>query len=377
MKKILAILCVIVVAGLMFVLFGSMLTTQQAQGQPRTDCSTTPGALPGTVPQPYNSTFTEASSYYMIDPALEPAIFMSEHGNIWPNPDGPWATSPVGATGPFQFMPSTWTSYGNSNPKNRNGDPQNLLDSAYAAAHYLKDLGAYVNMPAGDPMAPKKGTVAWVAGAYNGGAPIVGNIENDRYRQNAVAKYLEFKGNTVLAPAQTIPNDTCVPLPKNAGSVLNLMRNPNITFSHPGPELQDLASGRISPRLVALLAQIASTHKISIFALASDHKPGTNHEAGRAADIWMVDGDNCYPPRRSGGCWQMAQELDRIGGACNRLNSSTTTTPDPVPTASLARTTTTMCTWATTARSAPSITTMGSIRAHKKPSTALHESPAD
>jgi hypothetical protein len=95
---------------------------------------------------------------------------------------------------------------------------------------------------------------------------------------------------------------------------LDLIKNPNITFSHPGPEIGDLESGRISPRLVALLTQIASTHTISIFALASDHSPGTNHEAGRAADIWMVDGVNCYPPRRSGACWELAQSLDLIQG---------------------------------------------------------------
>ncbi len=93
-----------------------------------------------------------------------------------------------------------------------------------------------------------------------------------------------------------------------------LARNPRITFSHPGPERGDLAAGRISPRLVSLLSLIASKHTISIFALASDHNPGSNHEAGRGADIWMVDGDNCYPPDKSGGCWQLAQELDQISG---------------------------------------------------------------
>ncbi|MCA1678221.1 MAG: hypothetical protein LC777_04350, partial [Actinobacteria bacterium] len=37
--------------------------------------------------------------------------------------------------------------------------------------------------------------------------------------------------------------------------------------------------GRISPRLVSLLSLIARKHTISIYALASDHNPGTNHEA--------------------------------------------------------------------------------------------------
>jgi hypothetical protein len=93
-----------------------------------------------------------------------------------------------------------------------------------------------------------------------------------------------------------------------------LARNPKITFSHPAAELGDLRSGRVSPRLVSLLALIAQRHTISIFALASDHNPGSNHEAGRGADIWMVDGDNCYPPDKTGGCWALAQELDRLGG---------------------------------------------------------------
>jgi hypothetical protein len=317
MKKLLFFLCVAAVGGLSYLLFGSLLSIGSlATAQVRADCATVPGVLPEVVPQPYNSTFTEASAYYQIDPDLEAAIFLSEHSNSWPNSDGPWARSPKGAVGPFQFMPGTWAAYGDSNPKNPFGDPKDLTDAAYAAAHYLKDLGGSVNMPAGDPMVPERGTVAWVAGAYNGGQPIIGDSENDSYRVNAVTQYLALQGKSASEEDQLIPNDTCVSAYTgvNSGSALELMSNPNITFTHPGPELNDLASGRISPRLIALLTRIASTHRISIFALASDHTPGTNHEAGRAADIWEVDGVNCYPPRKAGACWRLAQDLDAIQG---------------------------------------------------------------
>jgi hypothetical protein len=93
-----------------------------------------------------------------------------------------------------------------------------------------------------------------------------------------------------------------------------LATNPNITFANSLAQLNDLRFGRISPRMVALLSTIAERRKITVTALASDHAPGTNHEAGRAADIAIVDNDNCLPPDRAGACWQLAQELDRIEG---------------------------------------------------------------
>jgi hypothetical protein len=348
----------LIVVGAIFsvcaLLFLSALLGGQAsynQAVAAFDCTTTPGILPGVVPQPYNSIFTAASVKAKIDPALLAAVFMSEHSNTWPNSHGPWATSPMGANGPFQFLVgpgSAWDAYSDSNPNHPQGDVQNLTDSAYAAAHYLADEGGHVNMPAGDPNSPIKGTVSWAAGAYNGGAPItdpssIGYRENHNYRVNAVAKYLEFKGDSPSAgsnvsqatPVETeqIPNDTCAPLPDSPGSVsaLELTRNPKITFTHPGPELNDLTSGRVSPRLIALLANITTKHTIGIFALASDHHPGTNHESGRAVDIWMVDGDNCYPPRMAGACWKLAQELDRLLGCLHPTELIYFYDPGPSP----------------------------------------------
>jgi hypothetical protein len=493
------------ITGMLLAAAGSIDTTQKEE------CGATTGTLPsGKVPSPYNGIFTAAANFYKIPPALEAAIFMSEHGNTWPNPNAAQDTSPQNAQGWFQFIPSTWAAYSDSNPNHLNGDVQNLADSAYAAAHYLANLGAKPDMPPGNPNAPVKGSVAWVAGAYNGGTPIVGDSENDAYRKNAVEKYLEFSGastNSTAGTVQTVSNSgsvyvlgdsialgakqdlanllgsrysktsidasksrsisgpgvtpgyntsglqavkqdasqirnasvviielgtndirggaafesrvdsliaavratqtqasiywveifsqgpvdkdslnkslrdrasadryqviptdgkgitlssdgvhptpegsttfaklvsgmstleqvsgaSCIDAPVAPGTAEGLIHNQNITFTHPGPELDDLRSGRISPRLIALLAWIAARHKIGIFALASDHGPGTNHEAGRAVDIWIVDGDNCFPPDKSGGCWQLAQELDALKGCLHPTELIYYFDPGPSP----------------------------------------------
>ena len=99
----------------------------------------------------------------------------------------------------------------------------------------------------------------------------------------------------------------------------------------PVAQLTDLRSGRVSPRLIALLALVAHHHRVTITALASDHYPGTNHEAGRATDIAIVDGDNCYPPHRSGGCWTLAQQLDRLEGCLHPTELIYYFDPGPSP----------------------------------------------
>jgi hypothetical protein len=94
-----------------------------------------------------------------------------------------------------------------------------------------------------------------------------------------------------------------------------LRRNSRITFLHPQEE-DDLRSGRVSPRLIALLSLITQRHRIALFALQSDHRAGTNHEAGRAADIARVDGESCdadaHP--RTGHCYTLARELFAMRG---------------------------------------------------------------
>jgi hypothetical protein len=110
-----------------------------------------------------------------------------------------------------------------------------------------------------------------------------------------------------------------------------LATNPNITFANALAQRHDLRFGRLSPRMVALLSTIAQRRTITVTALASDHAPGTNHEAGRAADISIVDDDNCFPPDRAGACWQLAQQLDRIKGCLHATELIYFFDPGPSP----------------------------------------------
>lgn len=98
--------------------------------------------LPGSVPAPYHDLFIAAANKQGAPAALVAAIFFAgEHGSSWPDPAGPWASSPVGASGPFQFMPATWEAYKIDGDGDGKADIQNLTDAAFGAANYLAASG--------------------------------------------------------------------------------------------------------------------------------------------------------------------------------------------------------------------------------------------
>lgn len=129
------------------------------------------GTLPDSVPEPYNEIFTRAGQKHNVEPALVAGIFhYGEHGGSngagWPNPPPPygtapsfgeegypWRSSPVGASGPFQFMPATWEGYKDdgTDPPDGTMDIQDLEDSAFGAAKYLAANGGTAGAPLGDP----------------------------------------------------------------------------------------------------------------------------------------------------------------------------------------------------------------------------------
>jgi hypothetical protein len=116
-----------------------------------------PGTLPSYVKEPYNSIFTAAAAKYNIDPAALVGIFYNEQygftnsvstfeQHTWPNPPPPYGSGVpwnngggAGAEGPFQFLPSTWTSQGVDGNGDGKADPNDLTDAAFGAAHYLSD----------------------------------------------------------------------------------------------------------------------------------------------------------------------------------------------------------------------------------------------
>jgi membrane-bound lytic murein transglycosylase B len=81
------------------------------------------------------SYYDEASRRYGVDPSYLASInfIESNFGRVKDN-------SSAGAQGPMQFLPSTWTQYG------QGGDIHNSHDAILAAARYLQRNGAPYNM---------------------------------------------------------------------------------------------------------------------------------------------------------------------------------------------------------------------------------------
>lgn len=90
-----------------------------------------------------------------------------------------------------------------------------------------------------------------------------------------------------------------------------VLANKNI-FLTPG-QRADMESGGLDSRLLSTLAWLGENHEITISALRKDHAPGTNHEAGRAADIAIVDKWICRGGRDDP-CADAVRELARVQG---------------------------------------------------------------
>lgn len=163
---------IVMLGSTFFVILGGAVAISAlalTMGGGSTTLSTNSGDLANVtdIPDVLKPIFVAAGQKFEVSPAFVAAIFWKEHGEGWQT-EGPWASSPVGANGPFQFMEKTWEGW--SAPNNSNGkyetepktiakyggygqdgdgdgkaDVQNLLDSAFAAAKLLGANGAAPN----------------------------------------------------------------------------------------------------------------------------------------------------------------------------------------------------------------------------------------
>lgn len=136
------------------------------------------------IPEELKPVFTAAGSRYQVSPAFIAAIFYKEHGENFPIA-GPWASSPAGANGPFQFIEKTWegwscagnsngifetnplkicSGYGQDGDGDGLADVQNLMDSGFSASELLGANGA-------SPNTADLETLKNVASLYNSGEP--------------------------------------------------------------------------------------------------------------------------------------------------------------------------------------------------------------
>lgn len=135
--------------------------------------------LSKNIPENWGRVFSAAAEKFDVNPNFLAALYLTEQGNIWKSFDTQWASSPVGASGPMQFMPGTWNGHAQDGDGDGKADIMNVYDAVFGAAHLIKSMGTDKNTPLGDISSPWKRdsiTILYAAGAYNWGG---GNIQNN------------------------------------------------------------------------------------------------------------------------------------------------------------------------------------------------------
>jgi len=82
--------------------------------------------------------YAQVASKYGIAWQLLEAVHQIESGKRWYQPN----RSSAGATGPMQFLPSTWRAYGQDGNGDGVADIMNIFDALHGAANYLAANGA-------------------------------------------------------------------------------------------------------------------------------------------------------------------------------------------------------------------------------------------
>ena len=243
------------------------------------------------IPASYLPLYLAAGRRYNIDWAILARIGSIEtaHGRL----HAPGVRSGVNAfgccAGPMQFNirngpPSTWDAYGGDGNHDGHTHVYDPADAIPAAARLLRDNGA--------PRDYERAIFAYNYATW--------------YVADVLARAARYRG----ALREAAPDDLAR-IRADRDNVAALLRNPRVTLTP--VQRADMRSGTIDPRLITILAALARDHTIVVTALKTDHTPGTNHEAGRAADIGAVDGTRC-DGSRSGPCARVIRWLARIQG---------------------------------------------------------------
>lgn len=231
------------------------------------------------IPPLYLQLYRQAGQTYGIDWAILAGIgkVETDHGRL----KAPGVTSGVNSygccAGPMQFdLRGTWPAYG------QGGNIYDPRDAIPAAARYLVASGA-----------PKDYHRAILA--YN---------HAEWYVAKVLAQAEAYRGALRQGQAGPVVTD---------GALRAILDNPRITLT-PGQRI-DIQQPGMDARLLAVMAWIGKRHSYLVTALRRDHPPGTNHEAGRAFDVGIVDGHVCINATPRDPCGHLAVELTRLPDA--------------------------------------------------------------
>jgi len=116
-----------------------VFASQSCGGTGPNDGESLPSSIPAVWRDLINST---ASTYPTVNPRLVAATLWVENRG-WPEfKSTGWSKSPVGAQGPWQFMPATWASMGTDGDGDGIKDPNNPRDAVHGAfKHQLGSRG--------------------------------------------------------------------------------------------------------------------------------------------------------------------------------------------------------------------------------------------
>jgi hypothetical protein len=290
-------------------LLGVAIVGGVAGGQLSGNASASPVAL-ADIPGDYLLAYQQAASRYGIDWAILAAIGKVEcdHGRTQLAGCNPRGTVNVaGATGPMQFLGSTW----------RRGTPTMAVPAVGPPTATTAD--GYATDGDGDGIADAWNPADAIAGAARllraNGAP------RDYRRAVFAYNHADWYVDEVMEIATSYRGALLASGSLSAGaakaSVGEVLTNPRIQLT--GVQRVDLATGLIDARVVQLLAWIGRSHSLIVTALRSDHSYYTsagnvsNHTLGRAADIGAVDGELCTGTR-VGACGRVAFVLGALSG---------------------------------------------------------------
>ncbi len=217
------------------------------------------GVITQDVPALYRPIFTQAAAARGTDVNLLAAIFYVEHGRSYPEPPPPygkgkaWAVSSAAAMGPFQFIPSTWQSFGVDGNNDGQIDPNDLTDAAYSAAGFLTSLGGKAGVPPGDPAKPyDKPSIVNVMASYNAGpSGNFGNGETQAYIKNGFAYYTKLTNGPLANPLA----DTTISECTTTFEASDTTQSPKV-FAYGSTMLAGISAGGLGTNLSAQSVQL-------------------------------------------------------------------------------------------------------------------------